>query len=90
MMNDPLVKLEAERWANEVLSENDLSDERKIDRLFMQATATTPTKQQRRQLVQFLKDQSVGYGAQNGSVIQKAWVDLTHAILNLKAFTFLR
>lgn len=90
MMNDPLVKLQAERWADGVMHEDDLSDQQKIDRLFLQATATPPTSQQRRQLVQFLEDQSAAYGAKNGVIVRQAWADLAHAILNLKSFTFLR
>lgn len=90
MMNDPLVKLQAERWADDIMQEDDATNEQKIDRLFLQATATPPANQQRRQLVQFLEEQSAAYGAEDGVIFQQAWVDLAHTILNLKSFTFLR
>jgi hypothetical protein len=95
MMNDPVVVVEAKRWAETVMDGQYLSDEAKIDRMFVQATGTPPSASQRDGMLRFLRDQSRSYPAGSDSIASdsiatEAWIDLAHAMLNLKAFTFLR
>ena len=45
-----------------------------------------PTASQQQQLLLFLESQSQAYGKEDS----RAWADLAHALLNMKAFYFLQ
>jgi hypothetical protein len=90
MMNDPMIAVEASRWARNVLRDDTLSETEKLDRMFLQATGTAPNLSQRTRLISFLRDQASHYPGDATAKTEHAWTDLSHLILNLKAFVFLR
>lgn len=80
MMNDPFVVDQASRWAKRILS-NDLSDEERIDRMYLAAFARRPTAEERGNAMDFV-------AAESSIDAQTRWTDLAHALFNTKEFIF--
>ena len=80
LLNDPFVHQQAEFWAKAVLAQNGTVDER-LARMFLAAFARKPTKSETEQLKEFLFEQE-------GE--RKAWIDLAHALFNVKEFIYVR
>ncbi len=86
LMNDPFVTEQSGIWADKVLAETDLTDQQRIEMMVQQAHGVTPAPDQTAEFQRFLTQQAEVYGA----VDRRAWSDLGHALLNMKAFYFLR
>lgn len=77
MMNDPFVHQQAERWANQVLSQAGSTRER-IASMYRIALARMPTEEEISRCSAFVE--------RGGDL--SAWTDLAHALFNLKEFIF--
>jgi hypothetical protein len=86
LMNDPFVIEQSGIWADEVLAETALTDQQRIEMMVQQAHGLAPTPDQTAALQSFLTHQAEVYAALD----RRAWSDLGHALLNMKAFYFLR
>ncbi|MFK8112204.1 MAG: DUF1549 and DUF1553 domain-containing protein, partial [Rubripirellula sp.] len=85
LLNDPLVLQQAEVWAKKALSKEG-TDEQRITRMVLEAHGTKATDAQIKSLQQFLDQQAELHGGRD----ERAWTDLAHALLNMKAFYFLK
>ena len=81
LMNDPFVHEMAKRWAEAVLADPTLVDDRtRVERMWRQAFSSAPTPEEADAIVAF-----VG-GAPDPAL---AWTDVAHALYNAKAFIHL-
>jgi len=83
MMNNPLVREEAEGLARRLVEEHSETSERLIA-LFETAIGTPPSETQMKECEAFLADDS-----KSGDEV-KRWSDLCHVVFNMKDFIFLR
>lgn len=86
LMNDPFVIGQAKVIADKILAVPNLNTEQKIAIMVERVHGVVPTENQTQQLSQFLEKQAKAYGKDDG----RAWADLSHALLNMKAFYFLQ
>lgn len=86
LMNDPFVIGQAKVIAEKALAVPDQSTEQKIAMMVERVHGVVPTENQTKQLSQFLVNQTKAYGKEDS----RAWADLAHALLNMKAFYFLQ
>ncbi len=86
LMNDPLVVQQSKVWADRILSESNWSDADRIAAMVEQSHGVLPGPEQTELLQQFLAQQAELHGTMD----RRAWADLGHALLNMKAFYFLR
>lgn len=86
LMNDPFVIGQAKLMAEKILAVPDQSKEQKIAIMVERVHGVIPTEIQQQQLLLFLESQSQAYGKEDN----RAWADLAHALLNMKAFYFLQ
>ncbi|MCP4940935.1 MAG: DUF1553 domain-containing protein [Planctomycetaceae bacterium] len=86
LMNDPFVIGQAKVIAEKALAVPDQSREQKIAMIVERVHGVVPTENQTKQLSQFLVNQTKAYGKEDS----RAWADLAHALLNMKAFYFLQ
>ncbi len=84
LMNDPFVTGQAELWAEQI-RKDPRPDHQRIAAMVEQAHGFPPTDNQLDALTDFLHRQSEQYGKAD-----RAWTDLAHALLNMKAFYYLR
>lgn len=80
LMNDPFVAEQAALWAERILRHESLSNEEKIEQLFLAAFARRPEERERQQIESFLASEPDE---------RRAWTDLCHALLNKKEFIYL-
>jgi hypothetical protein len=86
LMNDPLVKQQAELWATRTLASPGTTSGR-IERLFEEAFSRKPTVAEQHQIDAFLGTQAKQYGA--GENDKRVWTDVCHVLFNMKEFIFL-
>ena len=86
LMNDPFVIGQAKLMAEKILAVPDQSKEQKIAIMVERVHGVIPTESQQQQLLLFLESQSQAYGKEDS----RAWADLAHSLLNMKAFYFLQ
>lgn len=86
LMNDPFVIGQAKLMAEKILAVPDQSKEQKIAIMVERVHGVIPTASQQQQLLLFLESQSQAYGKEDS----RAWADLAHSLLNMKAFYFLQ
>jgi hypothetical protein len=86
LMNDPFIIGQATVIADKILSLADQNREQKIAIMVERVHGIVPTENQTQQLSQFLESQANAYGKED----KRAWADLAHALLNMKAFYFLQ
>ena len=85
MMNDPFVIDQTKQWADKMVRA-EMSDDERIAAMMSHAHGVEPTREQVAALRGFLSQQADVYGALDS----RAWADLAHALLNMKAFYFVR
>ncbi|MGI9471451.1 MAG: PSD1 and planctomycete cytochrome C domain-containing protein, partial [Rubripirellula sp.] len=85
LMNDPFVIEQSKVMAKEILQDSGTTTDR-IATLVERTHGQEPNAEQVRQLNTFLDRQADLYG----SLDERAWADLGHALFNMKAFYFLR
>jgi hypothetical protein len=86
LMNDPFIIGQAGIIADRSLAVPDQAAEQRIALMVERVHGVVPTDQQIEQLQQFLDVQAKAYGKED----KRVWVDLAHALLNMKAFYFLQ
>ena len=86
LMNDPFVVSQAKALAEKVLTIPELTADQRIAGMVERIHGTEPTDQQIQQLRTFLDAQAQIYGKED----LRAWADLSHALLNMKAFYFIQ
>lgn len=86
LMNDPFVVSQAKIMADKFMAVPDQTTEQRIAAMVESVHGTEPTDQQIEQLQTFLGVQAKLYGKEDSRV----WADLSHALLNMKAFYFLQ
>ncbi|HBV64887.1 MAG TPA: hypothetical protein DEF45_17905 [Rhodopirellula sp.] len=86
LMNDPFVVGQAKVIADKILAVPGQDKEQKIAIMVESVQGVVPTEKQTRQFLQFLENQTKAYGKEDN----RAWADLAHALLNMKAFYFLQ
>jgi hypothetical protein len=86
LMNDPFVIGQAKVIADKVLAVPEQDTEQKIAMMMERVHGVVPTEKQMQQLSRFLESQTEVYGKEDS----RAWADLAHALLNMKAFYFLQ
>jgi hypothetical protein len=86
MLNDPLVKEAANRWAQRALAERAASLDERLGQLFESAFARPAAPDELSAAREFLSRQSARHAT--GPDDPKVWADLCHVLLNLKEFVF--
>ena len=84
LMNDPFVVEQANRWAMRLLSTPGLTEEQRIDQLYLSAFARPPAPDELSAATNFLRVQ----GANSPDQQREAWNHLCHVLFNLKEFVF--
>ena len=85
MMNNPLVRQQAELWAKRLLAEKDLDSRQRISRMVETALGRPPLQGELVQALTFLEDQARLHGRVDDP---QAWADLAQVLFNLKEFVF--
>jgi hypothetical protein len=92
LMNDPFVIEQSAKWATRMAGTADTM----ITQMYLAAFARQPSNTERQDCHRFLERQRKFQTAANaedsadGSIDERAWADLAHALLNVKEFAFLR
>ena len=91
MMNDPFVAEQARLWAKKILADPALEPAARIERMYREAFARSPSDGERAAAEAFLAAQAEAHG---GSLTrdprqEAAWADLAHALFNTKEFILL-
>ena len=92
LMNDPLVRQQAESCARHLLTEPGVAAEVRIERLLVRAFARPPEAEEVLQLMAFLQRQSACYGLTSAEVAsdERVWADVCHIVFMLKEFIYVR
>ncbi len=83
LLNDQFVHLEAERWAQALLTKKQ-SDSERIQWMYMQAFARQSDPQELQSCLQFLQSER-----NNKTTEIETWKKLAHVLFNVKAFIFI-
>ncbi|MDA0765813.1 MAG: DUF1549 and DUF1553 domain-containing protein [Verrucomicrobia bacterium] len=86
LLNDPFVIGQASQWADRMLAIPEMGDRERAATMMREAHGVPPTVAQAAAMEEFLTRQSDQYGARD----RRAWADLAHALLNMKAFSYIR
>jgi len=86
LMNDPFIIGQAGIIADSILALPDQATDQRIALMVERVHGVVPSDQEIEQLRQFLDVQAKAYGKED----KRVWVDLAHALLNMKAFYFLQ
>ncbi len=86
LLNDPFVQEQANKWADAILVLPEIDDRQRAARMMEQAHGFQPSEEQADAMEAFLSQQSEVYGARD----RRAWSDLAHSLLNMKAFYYVR
>ncbi len=85
MMNDPFVIDQSRKWASQMLK-LEMPDSERIAMMVRRAHGVEPSAEEIATFESFLDQQAGLYGNRD----QRVWDDLAHALLNMKAFYFIR
>lgn len=91
LMNDPFVVGQAELWAKHLVKE--VPDvEQRIEQMYLQAFARTPTKVEVQNALEFLQQQmkELRVPPENMATNVEIWKDLCHVMFNVKEFIYLK
>jgi hypothetical protein len=94
LMNDPFVAGQARRWAERSLAASqrladDVDAAQRIDVLYDQAFARTPSQKELAAAMEFLQHQAAEHGQSPWQESLAAWTDLCHTLFNAKEFVFI-
>lgn len=84
MMNDPFVIEQSRTWAQQVLAES-LSEQEKVDQMFLSALGREPSASEWYRLQSWLAEEK-----SRGAETTDTWANLAHVILNMKEFIFIQ
>ena len=90
LMNDPFVAGQATLWARKTLADETVTSTQRIERMYREAFARPPTREEQAAAVEFLTAQATRHGGDLGADPnnEPAWADLAHALINTKEFIF--
>jgi hypothetical protein len=91
LLNDPFVLQQAKRWADRELALGDMPDRQRIERMYEEAYARPPTKDETAAAAAFLREQAASGGKSDSVQTHDpaAWADFAHVLMNVKEFIFL-
>ena len=91
MLNDPLVLLLADHWANQVMSERVESSAHRIRMMFRRALSREPTEVELRRFVEAVEEFGRVRGQGDAELLssQEVWREVAHTIFNLQEFRFI-
>lgn len=84
LMNDPFVVEQAKGWAAQLLANGSLTNEQRLDRLYLTAFARHPSSEETSEALTFLNSQA----ATDPGNPRAAWEHLCHVMFNVKEFVF--
>jgi hypothetical protein len=85
LMNDPFVAEQARHWAKRVLEDRGLSEDARIQKMYLTAFSRTANASELSAATAFLRQQ----GEQYGTIDPRAWGDLAHVLFNVKEFVLI-
>jgi hypothetical protein len=84
MMNNPLVREQARRWAARVLGQPAHDADQRLRAMYLSAFGRRPTAEEQRAALEFLGPQADG----SDDARLEAWSQLAHVMFNVKEFVF--
>lgn len=87
MLNDPLVNMLAETWAQKVVAEGS-TDEERLRQMYWDAVGRGISESESRRYLQFIE--SMSKDGDDKSSEAEIWTAVAHAVFNLKEFMYLR
>ena len=92
LLNDPLVIALARHWSERVLRDEATTPDQRAQRMFVAAFARPPTSEETARLVKLARRSAELHaaGAEDIMQVQPAWLDVAHAIFNLKEFIYVQ
>ena len=90
MMNNPFLRSQAERWAEQILADGGTHEQR-IQSLYQVALSRLPEPIELEHAKAFFEEQGKLYGISNeeASTDPKVWADLCHVMFTLKEFIYI-
>ena len=89
LMNDPFVVEQAHRWSDQILRDKTRSPVDRVNAMYRQAFARTPSESEINEALAFLESQAKQEGATDGWLTDRqVWADLAHVLFNTKEFVF--
>ncbi len=92
LMNDPLVAQQARLWATALLDTPGLTDEQRIEQMYLTAFSRPPSGEETRFALEYLHQAGNGADPTDGDAQTDIdrWSDLCHVLFTVKEFVFLR
>ena len=88
LMNSPLTRQLAEKFAQRIYTASETTREQVVDRAYALALARTPTASEKKHMSDFIADQAVSYG-DSDKAMNQAVVDYCQLMLCLNEFLFI-
>jgi hypothetical protein len=91
LMNDPFIIQQAERLANDVMSQVGLSQSERFNYIYIKLLSRYPSKDEVRQANDFITLLAKTYDLKEGEIANsvEVWKDYCHSVFNLKEFIYL-
>ncbi len=92
LMNDPFIMDQAEFWAKKILINQQITQEERIQKMFIKALARPPSPEEIEEISEVFERQVSLHSSENlpstEYIYLRSWTDLTHTIFNLKEFIY--
>ena len=88
LMNSPLARQLAEKFAQRIQSTPSMAPEKVVDTAYATALSRPPTDAERQQMVDFINKQTASYG-EDGKAMERAVADFCQLMLCLNEFIFI-
>ena len=79
LLNDPFVHQLAKFWSQAILEQANLSDEQRLEQIYLTAFSRRPTSDEQAAAIGFIAEQVAAGRSQ-----QDVWQDVTHVVMNIK------
>jgi len=79
LLNDPFVHQLAKHWSQALLARADMSDDQRLEQMYLAAFSRRPTKEEQAAAIGFIADQMA-----TGRNQQDVWQDVAHVVMNMK------
>jgi len=79
LLNDPFVHQLAKHWSQALLARADISDDQRLEQMYLAAFSRRPTKEEQAAAIGFIADQMA-----TGRNQQDVWQDVAHVVMNMK------
>jgi hypothetical protein len=90
LLNDPFVRHQAQEWAKRLATDTNSSAGQRIERMYRTAFARAPTDDEVGRALEFLEQRGLQPVANESAPALDPWVDLAHALFNMKEFIYVR